>query len=106
MRQGMSMEETYRIAKRDGVPVAVDTYGDAQLVEFGTTCTVAIIRNKQMWVAHVGDSMAVRGRESLGGIFEGVLLTSCHNGCNPVEVERIQRHHASIRCVPIALEWS
>jgi hypothetical protein len=95
----MSMEETYRIAKRDGVSVAVDSYGDAQLVEFGTTCTVAIIRNKQMWVAHVGDSMAVRGRESLGGIFEGVLLTSCHNGCNPVEVERIQRHHASIRCV-------
>mmetsp|Transcript_24980 Transcript_24980/g.34431 ORF Transcript_24980/g.34431 Transcript_24980/m.34431 type:complete len:318 (+) Transcript_24980:175-1128(+) len=86
--------DTFTVCKQGGDVVAKDRCGDAQLVEFGATCTVLVLRGNNLWVAHVGDSSAVIGVEGSGemeGSFLAEPLTSIHNGFNQSEVERVKK---------------
>lgn len=57
----------------------------------GATCVVAIVRNKELTVAHCGDSRCVLGRRlSVGcGTYQTIPLTADHKPDAPEELRRI-----------------
>eukprot|EP00741_Cyanophora_paradoxa_P021731 tig00000241_g20974.t1 len=56
----------------------------------GCTATVAIIRGIDLYVAHVGDSRVVLGRQGPDGAMEAIALTEDHSGEVPEEKKRIE----------------
>ncbi|KAI8993784.1 phosphatase 2C-like domain-containing protein [Trametes punicea] len=46
-----------------------------------------------LWVANVGDCIAVLGEKDSAGNWRGTVINSIHNGSNPGELERIRSEH-------------
>lgn len=65
-----------------------------RLLEFGTTCTVALLQGSTLAVANVGDSSAVLGRKK-GTLCSSQSLTVRHWGGNPDEVRRVMVKHSA-----------
>lgn len=63
-------------------------YPAQRMLECGTTCTLAVVQGGRVAVANVGDSPAIIG--SLEDEPAVRTLTIQHNGCNPLEAQRIK----------------
>ncbi|KAI0829675.1 protein serine/threonine phosphatase 2C [Trametes gibbosa] len=61
----------------------------------GTTALVALVdpTESYLWVANVGDCVAVLGQKDPAGTWRGSVVNSIHNGSNPGELERIRAEH-------------
>ncbi|KAH9855204.1 protein serine/threonine phosphatase 2C [Lenzites betulinus] len=61
----------------------------------GTTALVALVdpTESHLWIANVGDCVAVLGQKDTAGNWRGTVVNSIHNGSNPGELERIRTEH-------------
>ncbi|KAI9067130.1 protein serine/threonine phosphatase 2C [Trametes sanguinea] len=61
----------------------------------GTTALVTLAdpTKSHLWVANVGDCIAVMGEKDAAGNWRGTVINSIHNGSNPGELERIRSEH-------------
>ncbi|CDO76720.1 hypothetical protein BN946_scf184796.g14 [Trametes cinnabarina] len=61
----------------------------------GTTALVTLVdpTKSHLWVANVGDCIAVMGQKDAAGNWRGTVINSIHNGSNPGELERIRSEH-------------
>ncbi|KAI0371138.1 protein serine/threonine phosphatase 2C [Pilatotrama ljubarskyi] len=61
----------------------------------GTTALVSLVdpTKDHLWIANVGDCVAVLGQKDGSGKWRGTVLNSIHNGSNPGELERIRSEH-------------
>ncbi|OSD04020.1 protein serine/threonine phosphatase 2C [Trametes coccinea BRFM310] len=61
----------------------------------GTTALVTLVdpTKSHLWVANVGDCIAVMGEKDAAGNWRGTVINSIHNGSNPGELERIRSEH-------------
>lgn len=56
-------EATYSLTYTEGLPMyRSDSSGAERLLEFGTTCTVAVLQQGRLLIGNTGDSGAVLGR--------------------------------------------
>ncbi|KAJ8488892.1 hypothetical protein ONZ51_g3251 [Trametes cubensis] len=58
-----------------------------------------LLNESHLWVANVGDCVAVLGQKDSAGKWRGTVINSIHNGSNPGELERIRLSRADERCV-------
>ncbi|KAI0743790.1 protein serine/threonine phosphatase 2C [Daedaleopsis nitida] len=68
----------------------------------GTTALVTLVdpARRHVWVANVGDCVAVLGEKDRSGKWHGSVVNSIHNGGNPGELQRIRAEHpAEADCV-------
>ncbi|GIL51740.1 hypothetical protein Vafri_7664 [Volvox africanus] len=80
---------TYTLASSDGICVYRNGAGPERLLEFGCTCTCAIVQGNSVVLANVGDSAAVLGSDT-GTSYAARTLTLRHNGHNEAEAKRIK----------------
>ncbi|PIL34209.1 hypothetical protein GSI_03920 [Ganoderma sinense ZZ0214-1] len=61
----------------------------------GSTALVTLVdpRRRHLWVANVGDCVAVLAEQDRSGNWGSRVLNSIHNGSNPGELERIRAEH-------------
>ncbi|KAI0645389.1 protein serine/threonine phosphatase 2C [Trametes meyenii] len=61
----------------------------------GSTALVTLVDpvRRHLWVANVGDCVAVLGEKDTAGKWRGAVINSIHNGSNPGELERIRSEH-------------
>ncbi|KAL1942654.1 hypothetical protein VTO73DRAFT_4894 [Trametes versicolor] len=61
----------------------------------GTTALVTLVdpTKSHLWVANVGDCVAVLGQKDAARNWRGTVVNSIHNGGNPGELERIRSEH-------------
>ncbi|KAH9892859.1 protein serine/threonine phosphatase 2C [Cubamyces lactineus] len=61
----------------------------------GTTALLTLVdpSRSHLWVANVGDCVAVLGQRDSAGKWRGTVINSIHNGSNPGELERIRSEH-------------
>ncbi|RPD63915.1 protein serine/threonine phosphatase 2C [Lentinus tigrinus ALCF2SS1-6] len=61
----------------------------------GTTALVTLVNPTRghLWVANVGDCVAVLGEKDRSGKWRGRVVNSIHNGSNPGELDRIRSEH-------------
>ena len=55
-------EESYSLTYTEGLPMYRAPSGAERLVEFGTTCTAAVLQKGRLLIGNAGDSGAVLGR--------------------------------------------
>ncbi|GLC73986.1 hypothetical protein PLESTF_001444800 [Pleodorina starrii] len=79
----------YTLASCDGICVYRNGSGPERLLEFGCTCTCAIVQGGTVCLANVGDSTAVLGTDT-GSSYTARTLTLRHNGHNAEEAKRIK----------------
>ncbi|GFR40740.1 hypothetical protein Agub_g1350 [Astrephomene gubernaculifera] len=80
---------TYTLASSDGICVYRNGSGPERLLEFGCTCTCAVVQGHTVCLANVGDSAAVLGTDT-GAAYTARTLTLRHNGHNVEEARRIK----------------
>ncbi|GIL86703.1 hypothetical protein Vretifemale_14948 [Volvox reticuliferus] len=80
---------TYTLASSDGICVYRNGSGPERLLEFGCTCTCAIVQGNAIVLANVGDSAAVLGSDT-GTSYVSRTLTLRHNGHHEEEAKRIK----------------
>ncbi|KAI0674993.1 phosphatase 2C-like domain-containing protein [Trametes maxima] len=61
----------------------------------GSTALVTLVdpARRHLWVANVGDCVAVLGEKGAAGKWRGTVINSIHNGSNSGELERIRSEH-------------
>ncbi|KAI9090944.1 phosphatase 2C-like domain-containing protein [Phlyctochytrium arcticum] len=73
----------------------LEEFGNAR--RGGTTATVALIAQSQLYVANVGDSTAVLARKNDQGNYDAVRLSKEHKVDDAVEAKRLSQADAKIR---------
>ena len=59
----------------------------------GSCALIAYLENKDLYVAHAGDSRAVLGRRTASGGWEAIDLTRDHQPAYEFELERLRKEH-------------
>ncbi|PNH04301.1 putative protein phosphatase 2C 12 [Tetrabaena socialis] len=85
---------TYTLESSGGVCVYRNGSGPERLLEFGCTCTCAVVQGATVCIANVGDSTAVLGTET-GASYSARTLTVRHNGHCPGEAQRVKESYGS-----------
>lgn len=52
--------------------------GPERLLEFGSTCTCAVVQGRSVWMANVGDSTAVLGTDNGGALHDADMSGKLH----------------------------
>lgn len=87
---GSRVEAEYCLTYTSGLPCYKSVKsGTERLLEFGTTCTLAVLQDQQLLIANVGDSSAVIGRRKQNGGHSATTLTVHHWGSNTKEAHRV-----------------
>ncbi|KAG2433570.1 hypothetical protein HYH02_012687 [Chlamydomonas schloesseri] len=84
---------TYTLTTSGGVCVYKNGTGPERLLEFGSTCTCAVVQGRSVWMANVGDSTAVLGTDT-GSSYTSKTLTVRHNGHNAEESKRMKEGYS------------
>ncbi|KAF9529315.1 phosphatase 2C-like domain-containing protein [Crepidotus variabilis] len=61
----------------------------------GTTVLISVTdpSRKNLWVASLGDCAAILGTKNENGSWKSTILSSSHNGENPLEAEKVKKAH-------------
>lgn len=87
---GSRDETEYSLTYTHGLPYYKSIHtGADRLLEFGTTCTLAVLQDQHLLIANVGDSSAVMGRRREHGGYTSMTLTVRHWGSNTHEAHRV-----------------
>lgn len=93
--KGSRAEEDYSLTYTEGLPMyRSDSSGAERLLEFGTTCTVAVLHQGRLLLGNAGDSSAVLGSRQPDGTYSGEEITVRHWGLNHEEAQRIMSSKA------------
>lgn len=80
-----------------GMRVYRDRASCERIMEFGCTCTCAVVQASTVCLANVGDSAAVLGSDT-GASYTSTTLTVHHNGRHPDEAKRLQQLAGKVKC--------
>ncbi|KAG2498060.1 hypothetical protein HYH03_003821 [Edaphochlamys debaryana] len=86
---------TYTLEQSNGMRVYRNGSGPERLLEFGCTCTCAVVQGRSVVMANVGDSLAVVGTDT-GSSYASRTLTVRHNGHMPDEAKRIKETYPGL----------